>query len=149
MLTSQLRDDLTSAMRSHNRAAVGALRLVLTAIKEAEVAGTSAEVLDDDATLAVIRREVKRKDEAIEAFTNAGRTERAAAERAERDVLAAYLPAMLEGDELAQVVADALAAAGLDNPSQMGPAMKVANAAVAGRADGRAVAGIVKGLLAL
>ena len=93
-------------------------------------------------------REAKRREEAAAAFTEAGRTDRAEAELAERDVLARYLPQPLTDEELAALVDEVLAAEGLDSPKQMGQAMKAVMARVAGRAEGRRVADVVKAKLA-
>jgi uncharacterized protein len=147
MLADTLRADLTAAMKARDEVRLGALRLALASMQEAAVSGDAAHVLDDDEVLAVLGREVKRKDEAIEAFEGAGRTEQAARERAEREVLAAYLPAGLSDDEVGEIVDGVLADHGFSSPSDMGAAMKAVMAQVGGRADGRTVSGIVKSRL--
>jgi uncharacterized protein len=148
MLTEQLQADLTTAMKARDAATVSVLRMAIAAVKEAAVAGDSARELSDDEVVAVLTREAKRREEAAAAFTDGGRPERAAVELAERDVLARYLPAPLSEDELAAAVDDVLAEGGYDSPRDMGPAMKAVNARVAGRADGRTVAALVKARLA-
>jgi uncharacterized protein len=148
MLTERLQSDLTAAMKSRDTQVVSVLRMAIAAVKEAAVAGDAARALDDDEVVAVLTREAKRREEAAAAFTEGGRPERAEAELAERDVLARYLPAPLSDDELAAIVDEELAAGGFDSPKDMGPAMKAVNARVAGRAEGRAVAALVKGRLA-
>lgn len=147
MLTERLQADLTAAMKSRDSQVVSVLRMAIAAVKEAAVAGDSARDLSDDDVVAVLTREAKRREEAAAAFTEGGRPERAAAELAERDVLARYLPAPLTEDELAALVDEELAAGGFDSPKQMGPAMKAVNARVAGRADGKTVAALVKARL--
>ncbi len=148
MLTERLQADLTAAMKARDTLVVSVLRMTIAAVKEAAVAGDSARQLSDDEVVAVISRESKRREEAAAAFTDGGRPERAAGELAERDVLARYLPAPLTDDELASLVDDVLAAGGFDSPAQMGPAMKAVTAQVAGRADGKTVASLVKARLA-
>jgi hypothetical protein len=148
MLTERLQTDLTAAMKSRDTLVTSVLRMTIAAVKEAAVAGDSARQLSDDEVVAVITREAKRREEAAAAFTEGGRPERAASELAERDVLARYLPAPLTDDELAALVDEELAAGGFDSPRQMGQAMKAVNAKVAGRADGRTVAALVKARLA-
>jgi hypothetical protein len=148
MLAQRLQSDLTAAMKARDTLATSVLRMTIAAVKEAAVAGDSARELSDDEVVAVIAREAKRREEAAAAFTEGGRPERAAGELAERDVLARYLPAPLTDDELAALVDEELAAGGFDAPSQMGPAMKAVNARVAGRADGKTVAALVKARLA-
>lgn len=148
MLTERLQTDLTAAMKSRDTLATSVLRMTIAAVKEAAVAGDSARQLSDDEVVAVITREAKRREEAAAAFTEGGRPERAASELAERDVLARYLPAPLTDDELVALVDEQLAAGGFDSPKQMGQAMKAVNAKVAGRADGKTVAALVKARLA-
>ena len=151
-LKAQLRSDLTAAMKARDELVKSTLRMTLTAIGNAEVAGTQARELDDAEVLKVIAKEAKKRAESAEAFTAAGREELAAQERAEGEVLARYLPTQLTDDELAGIartaVADTAAELGEQpGPRQMGQVMKRANAAAAGRADGGRVAAAVKKLL--
>ena len=152
-LKQRLRDDLTAAMKARDELVKGTLRMTLTAIGNAEVAGTEARQLSDDEVLKVIAKEAKKRAESAEAFSAAGRTELAAQEIAEGEVLAGYLPTQLTDDELAAIAATAVAEVEADlgekpGQRQMGQVMKKANAAAAGRADGGRVAAAVKALLA-
>lgn len=147
MLADQIQADLTAAMKARDELALSVLRMALAAIKEAKVSGDEVRDLSDGDVVALLAKEAKRREEAAEAFAAGGRDESAARELAERDVLAAYLPAPMSEEELAGIVADALAAGGFTEPSQMGLAMKAAMAAVAGRADGKAVSALVKARL--
>lgn len=147
-LLEQLRADLTTAMKARDTVTTGALRLALAAVGEAQVAGDSAKELSDDEVLAVLTKAARKHEEAAEAFAGAGRAESAAAEQASLAVLAAYLPKGLTADELAAIVTETLAEGGFSSPKDMGAAMKAVNAKVAGRADGRAVADLVKSRLA-
>ena len=145
-LQTQIQDDLTAAMKARDTARVSALRMLLAAVKNravADGAGPQGD-LDDDVVEAVVASEVKRRREAAKAFRDAGRVESADAEEAEAAVYAAYLPAQLTDDELAEVVDAAIAESGAQGPADMGSAMKAAMAAVAGRADGSRVSAIVK-----
>lgn len=151
-LKDQLRTDLTAAMKNRDELVKSTLRMTLTAIGNAEVAGTEARRLDDAEVLKVITREAKKRAESAEAFAAAGRDELAAQERAEGEVLARYLPTPLSDDELAaiaeQAVADVTAETGeKPGPRQMGVVMKKATAAAEGRAEGGRVAAAVKKLL--
>jgi uncharacterized protein YqeY len=151
-LKDQLRTDLTAAMKSRDELVKSTLRMTLTAIGNAEVAGTEARQLDDAEVLKVISKEAKKRAESAEAFAAAGRDELAAQERAEGEVLARYLPTQLTDDELAaiaeQAVADVTAETGeKPGPRQMGVVMKKATAAAEGRAEGGRVAAAVKKLL--
>ena len=98
----------------------------------------------DDEVLAVLTKEAKKRREAAEAFAGAGRADQAAKERAEGEVLDRYLPAQLSDEEIGELVAGALKAGGFSGKAQMGPAMKAAQAAVAGRAEGGRVAAEVR-----
>lgn len=147
-LEARVRADLTTAMRDRDKDRTSALRMLIAALGEAKVAGDTAVELTDADVEAVVQRLAKQRSEAAEAYAEAGRDDQAAAERAEREVLAVYLPDPLEPDELAGLVAEVLATAGLTEPSQMGQAMKLVQPEVAGRADGKAVAAAVKAHLA-
>jgi uncharacterized protein len=152
-LKERLRSDLTAAMKSRDELVKSTLRMTLTAIGNAEVAGAEARELDDDEVLAIIRKEAKKRAESAEAFAGAGRDELASQERAEGEVLARYLPAQLSDDELTEIARAAVEQTAAElgeqpGPRQMGQVMKNATAAAAGRADGRRLAAAVKPLLA-
>jgi len=148
MLIDDIRTDLKAAMKERDQVRLRTLRAVIAAVQEAEVAGPEARSLDDDEVRAVIGNQVKRRIEAAEAFESGGAEERAAGERAEQAVLEAYLPAALTAEELEALVAETLATGGWTSKADMGQAMKAVQARVAGRADGRAVADLVKSKLA-
>jgi uncharacterized protein YqeY len=118
--------------------------MALTSITNEEVAGAAARVLTDDEIVKVLTREARKRREAAEAFAAAGRDEQAAAERAEGEVLAGYLPAQLSDDELAALVAAAIAETGASGLPGMGLVMKTVTPRVAGRADGARVAAEVR-----
>jgi len=143
-LKDQLRADLNAAMRARDQVRMRTLRMALTSITNEEVAGTSARDLSDEEVVKVLTREARKRREAAEAFGSAGRAEQAAAERAEGDVLADYLPAQLGDDELAELVAAAIAETGATDMKSMGQVMKTLTPRVAGRADGARVAAEVR-----
>ena len=147
MLVDTIRADLTAAMKARDTTTVTTLRAVIAAVQEAEAAGDSAITLDDAGVQKVIAAQAKRRVEAAEAFDAGGADDRAANERAELEVLERYLPKKLDEAELAALVDEVLAEHGFSEKSQMGQAMKAVNAKVAGRADGRAVADLVKARL--
>jgi uncharacterized protein YqeY len=144
MLQDRLQQDLTAAMRARDELTTSTLRLAIAACKEAAVAGDEAKVLTDDEVLQLLAREVKRRDEAAEAYKGAGADDRATRELAERDVLATYLPAALTEDEIRATVDRVMADGGFTEQKQMGQAMKAVQAELGGRADGKLVAGLVK-----
>ena len=148
MLADQIRSDMTAAMKRRDEVATATLRMAMAAIAEASVAGKEARTLDDDEVTRLLNREVKKREEAATAYRDAGRADRADRELAERDVLAAYLPAPLSAEELDQLIDAVLAEGGFAGPSAMGPAMKAVTAQVAGRADGKTVSTLVKARLA-
>jgi len=143
-LKERLRADLNDAMRARDQVRLRTLRLALTSITNEEVAGASARELTDDEVVKVLTREAKKRREAAEAFSAAGRSEQAAAERAEGEVLADYLPAQLSDSELAALVDTAIAETGASGMAGMGQVMKTVTPRVAGRADGARVAAEVR-----
>jgi uncharacterized protein len=143
-LKERLRADLNAAMRARDQVRMRTLRLALTSITNEEVAGASARDLTDDEVVRVLTREARKRREAAEAFSAAGRSDQAAAERAEGDVLAGYLPAQLSDDELAALVDTAIAETGASSMSGLGQVMKTVTPRVAGRADGARVAAEVR-----
>lgn len=147
-LKSRLRADLNDAMRNRDQVRMRTLRSALTAITNEEVAGASARDLTDAEVIRVLTREAKKRKEAAEAFGGAGRAEQAEQERAEGDVLAAYLPNQLSDDELAALVASAIEETGASGQAAMGQVMKVVTPQVAGLAEGARVAAEVRRQLA-
>jgi uncharacterized protein YqeY len=143
-LKDRLNDDLRAAMKSREELTTSTLRLALAAVRNAEVSGAEARDLSDDEVLSVLTKEAKKRREAAAAFADAGRTDQAAKESAEGEILDRYLPAQLSDAEIAELVGGALEAGGFSSKAQMGPAMKAAQAAVAGRAEGGRVAAEVR-----
>ncbi|GGV23713.1 hypothetical protein GCM10010182_52820 [Actinomadura cremea] len=147
-LKEKLESDLSTAMKGRDELRTRTLRMALTAVKNEEVAGKQVRVLSDDDVVKVLTREAKKRREAATAFDDAGRAESAQAERDEGVVLEEYLPAQLGDEELAALVADAIAESGAAGPRAMGQVMKIVNPKVAGRAEGGRVAAEVKRQLA-
>jgi uncharacterized protein len=147
-IKEQLRADLTEAMKARDQIRTRSLRMALTSISNEEVSGAAAHDLTDDEVLKILAREAKRRREAATAFAGAGRADQAADERAEEKVLAGYLPAQLDDDELAALVAAAIAETGASGPAAMGQVMKAVTPRVAGRAEGSRVAAAVRSKLA-
>jgi uncharacterized protein YqeY len=143
-LKERLRADLSTAIRARDQVRLRTLRMALTSITNEEVAGDTARELSDDEVIKVLTREARKRREAAEAFESAGRAEQAAAERAEGDVLAGYLPAQLTDDELTAIVAAAIAETGATGTPGMGKVMKTVTPRVAARADGARVAAEVR-----
>lgn len=147
-LKARLRSDLHDAIRAQDKVRSGTLRMTLTAVTNAEVAGDEARELGDDEVLKVVAKEAKKRREAAEAYHGAGREELAATEEAELAVLETYLPAQLGDDELRAIVERAVASTGASGMPDMGKVMKAAQGEIAGRADGGRVAAVVRSVLA-
>ncbi len=147
-LKDRLRADLTASMKERNEVRTRTLRMVLTEIAKEEVSGTASRELGDAEVEWLLAREAKRRREAAEAFSGAGRVGQATAELAEGEILAEYLPAQLDDAELTALVAAAIAETGAAGPSAMGQVMKTVTPSVAGRAEGARVAAEVRRQLA-
>ncbi|KQW47148.1 glutamyl-tRNA amidotransferase [Nocardioides sp. Root1257] len=145
-LKDRLRADLTTAIKSRDEVRSSTLRMVLTAITNAEVAGKAARELSDDDIIGVLSSEAKKRREAATAFADGGRTEMAEKETAEAAVIADYLPAQLSEQEIADLVTAAVAQVGAagEGMKAMGKVMGVVTPQVKGRADGGAVAAEVR-----
>ena len=145
-LKDRLRADLTTAIKARDELRSSTLRMVLTAITNAEVAGKVARELDDEDILGVLSSEAKRRREAAVAFEEGGRAEMAAKEAAEGVVIAEYLPAPLTDAEIADLVTAAVAQTGAaeEGMRAMGKVMGVVTPQVKGRADGGVVAAEVR-----
>jgi len=145
-LKDRLRADLTTAMKSRDEVRSSTLRMVLTAITNAEVAGKEHRELTDDDIVGVLSTEAKKRREAATAFDDGGRVEMADKERAEAAVIADYLPEQLGADEVAAIVTAAVAQAGAagEGMKAMGKVMGLVQPQVKGRADGGAVAAEVR-----
>jgi uncharacterized protein len=139
-IVDQIKTDLQGAMRAGEKEKVGALRLVLSELQKAAKEGN-----DDE--LAVLRRERKRRLEAAAQFREGGREELAGAEESEGELIGSYLPAELSDAELQGIVERAVTESGAASVKDMGSAMRVAMAAVDGRADGKRVSGLVRAAL--
>jgi len=145
-LKDRLRSDLTTAMKSRDEVRSSTLRMLLTSITNAEVAGKQQVELSDDEIVGVLSTEAKKRREAATAFDDAGRTEMAAKERAELAVLTDYLPEQLSEAEIADIVSRAVEQTGAagEGMRAMGKVMGVVQPQVKGKADGSVVAAEVR-----
>ncbi len=146
-LKDTLHHDLTEAIRSRDELRSATLRMALTAVTNAEVAGKAHKTLSDDEVLQVLAKEAKKRKEAATAYRDANRPELADREDAELTVLEGYLPVQLDDAAIADLVAQAIAATGATGMTQMGLVMKAVTPLVAGRADGGRVAAVVRASL--
>lgn len=151
-LKNKIRADLTTAMKAREKERTGTLRMLLAAIQTEETSGSKHELTDED-LLKVIAREIKKRRESAEVYAEAGRSELADAETNEANILAEYQPQQLDDDELAALVAEAVAQVKAElgedvSMKQMGQVMKLATAQAAGRADGKRLSTAVRAALA-
>ena len=144
-LRDQLRRDLHEAMRAKEPVRRGAIRLVEAAIKNAEI--ERRRPLEDAEVIAVIRKQLKQRQESVELFQQGGRQDLVDKERAEIAVLEEYLPALMSRDEIVAAVQRAIAAAGASGPQDKGKVMGPLMGELRGKADGRLVNEVVTELL--
>jgi len=149
-LKDRLRTDLTASIKARDEVRSSTLRMVLTAITNAEVAGKEARELSDDEVVGVLSSEAKKRREAATAFDEGDRPEMAEKERAEAAVIADYLPEQLSEEEIVALVTAAVEQTGAagEGMKAMGKVMGVVQPQVKGRADGAVVAAEVRRQLA-
>lgn len=137
-LSQQITEDMKNAMREKNTVALNTVRMLKSSIKNAaiEKGGADAE-LDDAEIIAVIRKEVKKRQDSIEQYEKADRAELADAEKAEIEVLNQYLPKPLSEEEIGKLVDEAIEQVGATSRKEMGQVMKILNESTGGRADGK------------
>jgi uncharacterized protein len=133
----QVQDDVKVAMKARDRERAGALRLIVDVLQQDAKFGKGDEV-------AVLQRERKKRVEAAEAYESAGRSEQAASERFEAELIEGYLPQQLSDEELAELVEAAVAETGASEQKQMGQVMSALMPKVGGRADGKRVSAAVR-----
>lgn len=144
-LTEKIRTDLTSAMKAQEKERLSVIRMLQSAIKNEQI-HLGHELADEEA-MNVIRKAVKQRQDSIEQYANAGRTELADKERSEMEILKAYLPAEISDEELESGLREIIAATGAQSKKDLGRVMKEATARYRGRADGRKIQEAVSRLL--
>ncbi|MSZ18781.1 MAG: GatB/YqeY domain-containing protein [Actinobacteria bacterium] len=150
-LKETLKNDMTAAMKAREELKKSTLRMALSAITNAEVAGSEAVELNDEQVIKVLQAEAKKRMESAEVYEQNGRADAAAQERAEAEVLMAYLPAAMSDDELGAIVAEEVATAaanGNTGMKAMGAVVKAVRERAGSSADGSKIADLVKAALA-
>jgi uncharacterized protein YqeY len=149
-MKQRLHDDMTAALKARDEIRKSTLRMVLTAVTKAEVAGKEARELSDPEVIDVLSAEAKKRRESVTAYRDAGRDELADKEQAEADILAEYLPEQLTAEEIAALVTETIEATGAAElgPRGIGKVMGALQPKVKGKADGGAVSAEVKRQLA-
>jgi len=145
-LEERLRRDLKDAMRARDSHRKSALRMVLTGIQLAEV--EAGQDLEDEDIVVLIRKEVKRREEALEMMREAGRDDLVEDEVKEVEILQAYLPKQMSEDEIRDLAQNVIDEVGAESPSDLGRVMGAIMPRVRGKAEGRTVNRIVRELLA-
>ena len=145
-LKEQLNSDLRDSMRSQNEVRKGTIRLILSAVHNAEIA--AGKPLDDAGINVVLAREAKQRRESIEEFGKAGRADLVAKESAELEVVLEYLPPQLSREEIEATVRPLIAQLGAKGPSDKGKVMGPVMAQLRGKADGSVINEVVTQLLA-
>ncbi len=144
-LQTQVDSDIKDAMRAKDAAKLGVLRMLKTALMNAAIEkGGAGTILEDAEATAVIRKEVKKRQDSVASFEGAGRAELAEKEKAEIVVLETYLPQALSAEAVTALVREAIAEAGATSKKDMGAVMKIANAKAAGQVDGKTLSGEVQ-----
>jgi len=159
-LRDQIQTDLAEAMRARDETRKSVLRMLMAAVHNAEIPPAPAEgaaaaaaapavhePLDDTAVTAVIQKQVKQRRDSIDQYRKAGREDLAAKEEAEADILAGYLPKQVDRAEIEAAARRVIAETGASGPRDMGKVMPVLTKQFAGRADGRTINEVVRGLL--
>ena len=145
-LKQQISEDMKTAMRAKDSARLGAVRLLLAAIKQKEV--DERVELDDAAVIAIVEKLLKQRKDSASQYLAAGRMDLADQENFEIGVLGAYMPQALGDDEVAALVKQAIAETGAASARDMGKVIAWLKPRLAGRADMAAVSGLVKTALA-
>ncbi len=144
-LKQQINDDMKAAMRAKETARLGAIRLLLAAMKQREV-DERIELTDAD-VVAIIEKMLKQRRDSISQYKTANRQDLVDVEEFEVSVLQAYMPQQLTEDEIKAAIAEAIAATGAAGPQDMGKVMGVVKPKLAGRADMGKVSGLIKAQL--
>lgn len=148
-MASQLKDAITDAMKSAMRAGekkqLGTIRLILSAIKQVEV--DTRKDLNDDDVLLILDKMVKQRRESITQYEKADRQELADIEKAEIEIIQAYLPEQLSEAEINDMIEQAISSTGAESMKDMGKVMGILKPQLQGRADMGAVSGIIKNKL--
>ncbi|MEZ5302185.1 MAG: GatB/YqeY domain-containing protein [Verrucomicrobiales bacterium] len=139
-LNEQITNDMKDAMRAKDQVALAVLRAAKSAMKNAAIEkhGAGGE-LDDAEAVAVIRKQIKQREDSAQQFDAAGRAELADKERAEIGVLQKYLPQALTEEQIAEMVEQAIAEVGATSRKEMGQVMKLVQERAGGRAEGKAL----------
>ena len=146
-LEDKIMADLKAAMLAKDEKSLRSLRAIKAAILNARTAEGSGGVLKEDDEIKLLQKLVKQRRDSLEIFEQQNRQDLATKEREEIEVIEKFLPKQLDVSELKEIIAGMVKASGASSPADMGKVMGLANKQLAGKADGKTIAGIVKELL--
>jgi uncharacterized protein YqeY len=144
-LADKVRADMTAAMKAQEKERLSTLRMLQSAMKNEQI--NVGHELSDEEAMTVIRKAMKQREDSIEQYTNAGRTELAEKERSEMELLKAYLPPELTEAEVESGLREIIASTGAQSKKDFGKVMKEATARFKGRVDGKKIQEITQRLL--
>ncbi len=144
-IQERINSDYLETYKAHNESAVSVLRLLKTALKNAEI--NKREVLNDDEAVGVVKKEIKQREQAIVEYNRGGNHEMVQKEKSEAEFLSKYLPEQLSLDEIRQIGKSTLEELAVTDPGQAGRAIGAVMAKIKGRADGTIVAQIIRELI--
>ncbi|MFM2169116.1 MAG: hypothetical protein RIS79_3487 [Verrucomicrobiota bacterium] len=148
-LTAQISEDIKTAMKAKDTVALNVVRGLKSAIKYAAIEKLGAEgELPEVDVLAVVRKEIKKRQDSVASYESANRQDLADTEKAEIAVLEKYLPTAMSAEELVKLVEMVIAEVGATSKKEMGAVMKVLQERAAGRADGKTLSSEVSKRLA-
>jgi uncharacterized protein YqeY len=145
-LEQKINDDLKTAMKAKDQAALRGIRAIKSAILLAKTDGSGNE-LDEAGEIKILQKLVKQRKDSLEIYQKQNRDDLAATEREEIEIIERYLPAQLSDEELRKIIAEIISKTGAESMKDMGKVMGVASARLAGKADGKAIASVVRELL--
>jgi len=146
MLTDKINDDIKTAMKAGDKLRLETLRSIRAGILEFEKSGIDRAMTDEDG-IAILNKAAKKRRDAIEQYTQAGRPDAAAQEQAELEIIMAYLPAQMSADEVKAAVSAIIAETGAAGPGDFGKVIGAAMKSLKGKADGGLIQSLVKELL--
>lgn len=141
-LKDRIVEEMKSAMRAKDAERLGAIRLLLAAVKQKEV--DERVVVDDASVLTIVEKLIKQRNDSIQQFEKAGRLDLAAKEKTELELLRSYLPQQMSDAELSEAIEAALLESGASGPQGMGKIMALLKPRIAGRADMGKASALVK-----
>lgn len=147
-LETKVMDDLKKAMLAKDEKSLRSLRAIKAAIIQAKTAEGAGGQIKDEEEIKLLQKLVKQRKDSLEIYEKQGREDLASKEREEIEVIEKFLPKQLSEEELKDIISGIILETGASSPSDMGKVMGAANKQLAGKADGKMIAGIVKQLLA-